>query len=91
VARQTISTWVFLSFIHNCPGYPIYGSQPTARLDSASDADAVIHAEIARRWEQPDLPTRQLTRTIDTNGTRSHSLAQAIGVLQEIGLLNALE
>jgi hypothetical protein len=42
---RSFLTRVFFSFIHNCPGYLIYGSQPTARLDSAYDADVASHGD----------------------------------------------
>jgi predicted kinase len=56
------------------------------RQGDASDADWSIHVEVAGRWEEPDAPTREVARAIDTGGTRSHSLAQARGVLHEFGL-----
>ena len=46
-----------------------------------------ISQSVVRRWEEIDAPTRTVTRTIDTTGTRSHSLAQAVSVLREFGLL----
>jgi predicted kinase len=61
-----------------------------SRRDDASDADLAIQSEIDRRWEEPDLPTREHTRTINTGGAGSHSLAQANGVLQEFGLLDGV-
>jgi aminoglycoside phosphotransferase family enzyme/predicted kinase len=83
VARR----WAIPVCLIHCQADPdVVRERLASRRDDASDADAAIHAEIARRWEEPDLPTRQLTRVIDTSGTRSHSLAQAIGVLQEFGL-----
>src|SRR5579883_1164719 len=49
------------------------------RRGDASDADFDIHAEVARRWEEPDAATRSRTRAIDTGGTRSQTLARALG------------
>jgi aminoglycoside phosphotransferase family enzyme/predicted kinase len=59
------------------------------RQGDASDADWAIHAEIARRWEEPGPFTRPAWRTIDTGGTRSQSLARALGAIREFGLLEA--
>ena len=58
------------------------------RRGDASDADLEIHAELARRWEEPDAATRSVTRAIDTGGTRSQALARALGVLREFHLLD---
>jgi aminoglycoside phosphotransferase family enzyme/predicted kinase len=83
--------WAIAGCLILCQADPdVVRNRLAGRRGDASDADIAIHAEIARRWEQPDLPTRELTRTIDTGGTRSHSLAQALGVLRQFGLLQAV-
>jgi predicted kinase len=61
-------------------------SRLATRDGDASDADWSIHLAIADRWEKPDGPTRELTRTIDSGGTRAQSLALALLVLAEFGL-----
>jgi predicted kinase len=58
------------------------------RRGDASDAGLEIHAEVARRWEEPDAATRSVTRAIDTGGTRSQSLARALAVLREFQVLD---
>ncbi len=58
-----------------------------SRRGDASDADATIYEEIARRWEEPGPPTRKVTREVATGGSRAHSLDQALEVLREFGLL----
>jgi len=60
-----------------------------SRQGDASDADGTIYEEIARRWDEPSLPTRKVTREIASGGSRAHSLAQALVVLQEFGLWDA--
>jgi aminoglycoside phosphotransferase family enzyme/predicted kinase len=82
--------WAIAGCLIHCQADPdVVRDRLAGRRGDASDADIAIHAEIARRWEEPDLPTRKLTRAIDTGGTRSHSLAQALGVLHELGLLDS--
>ena len=58
-----------------------------SRRGDASDADGMIYEEISRRWDEPGLPTRKVTREIATGGSRAYSLAQALEVLHEFGLL----
>ena len=83
--------WAIAGCLIHCQADPdVVRDRLAGRRGDASDADVAIHAEIARRWEESDPPTRELTRTIDTGGTRSHSLAQAMGVLQEFGLLDGV-
>jgi aminoglycoside phosphotransferase family enzyme/predicted kinase len=82
--------WAIAGCLINCQADPdVVRNRLASRRGDASDADVAIHAEIARRWEEPDLATRKLLHIIDTSGTRSQSLAQALGVLREFGLLDA--
>jgi predicted kinase len=60
-----------------------------SRRGDASDADGTIYEEIARCWDEPSPPTRKVTREIASGGSRAHSLAQALVVLQEFGLYYA--
>jgi predicted kinase len=59
-----------------------------ARQADASDAGWTIYQEVVRSWEEPGPIIRQVTRTIDTGGTHSHALAQALAALQEFGLVD---
>jgi aminoglycoside phosphotransferase family enzyme/predicted kinase len=83
--------WAIAPCLMHCQADPdVVRERLAARQGDVSDADVAIHAEISRRWEQPDPGTRELTRVIDSGGTRSHSLAQALGVLRNLGLLDAV-
>jgi predicted kinase len=59
------------------------------RRGDASDAGWAIYQEVARSWEVLDPAIRPLVRTINTNGTQAESLAQALDVLQEFGLIDS--
>jgi predicted kinase len=82
--------WAIPFCLIHCQADPaIARARLAARRGDASDADVAIHAELARRWEPPDPPTRELARTIDTSGTRSQSLVQALALLHEFRLRDA--
>jgi len=57
------------------------------RRDDASDADWSIHIQAAQRWEEPDEPTRQTTRSIATDGVEQVALDRALEVLMGENLL----
>jgi aminoglycoside phosphotransferase family enzyme/predicted kinase len=63
-----------------------------ARLDhrrgDASDADWAIYQQAARQWEELSPPVRQVTRSLDTGGSREQSLAQAFRIVQECDRLD---
>ncbi len=63
-----------------------------ARLDhrrgDASDADWAIYQQAAREWEELSPQTRQVAHLIQTGGSREQSLAQALEILRECGLLD---
>jgi predicted kinase len=70
-----------------CAEPPVIYDRLANRQGDASDADRTIYEEIARRWDEPSPPTRKVTREIASGGSRAHSLAQALVVLEEFGLL----
>ncbi len=54
--------WAIAGCLIHCQADPdVVRNRLASRSGDASDADIAIHAEIARRWEEPDLPTRKLT------------------------------
>jgi uncharacterized protein len=56
------------------------------RRNDASDADWQIYQHAARTWEPIGRTTLPLTHTIDSGGTLSHSLEQALAALRELSL-----
>jgi aminoglycoside phosphotransferase family enzyme/predicted kinase len=82
--RWGITGWLLL-----CHAEPdVIRSRLARRRGDASDADGSIFDEFASHWDEPSPSTRDLTRQIDTGGSRAHSLAQACAALQELGILD---
>lgn len=61
-----------------------------ARLDrrrgDASDADRTIFEQAARRWEEPDVVTRLVTRDVATGANSEEALHAALGILREFSI-----
>jgi aminoglycoside phosphotransferase family enzyme/predicted kinase len=58
------------------------------RRGDASDADWSVYEQAARRWEEPSPRTRAATRLIDSGQSPAEALAQAVGALRELGLVD---
>ena len=85
---EAANRWGITACLLLCRAEPdVIRDRLASRRGDASDADGTIYEEIARRWEEPSPPTRKVTREIATGGSRAHSLAQALEVLREFGLL----
>jgi predicted kinase len=58
------------------------------RKADASDADWAVYQRAAERWGVVGPATQQSVREIQTDGTREHSLEQAVGLLRQTSLLD---
>jgi aminoglycoside phosphotransferase family enzyme/predicted kinase len=58
------------------------------RRGDASDADLAVHVQLAGSWDEPGPATRRLLHTLDTGDIPEHSLAKAMAMLRDSGLLS---
>lgn len=57
------------------------------RRGDVSDADWSIYRKAEDQWEEPGPLTRPLTSTISTDSSPEAVLNQALGILQQLGLV----
>jgi aminoglycoside phosphotransferase family enzyme/predicted kinase len=64
----------------------IIRSRLAERKDDVSDADWGVYRKAVEQWEEPDPRTRQVLRTIQTDGSIQQAISQATELLREFGL-----
>jgi aminoglycoside phosphotransferase family enzyme/predicted kinase len=82
------SRWGVPAFFLLCKTDPaVVRKRLERRRNDASDADWPVYLRAAERWEEPDEPTRRVTRVIATDQAEPSPLVQALDVLRDDGLV----